>query len=288
MVCCQFCQWKTIETNALERSKLIDNVPSEDGLRCSKCNRFACRICLGLISQRIIESGVKDDRWTMYVRSYLTDDVFDSQGFIGSCCEFDFYHSYNRNVRTSNTKPSNTIKPSNAIKPSHTINPSIELLSGHNDCNTNNMKCNMSKRRRGPRKRKSKTKRNNQYHLDGHLYLPELNLLIDSPFNSVDIHGFASIDKWMPGLWHCVLSEKSAKEAMEHNVTPVSLETVINPTKGFIMIDNPFDITKQLQVNETQKLIHTIVTKYSILYIVSKLLDVHVCSLTIICIRSTF
>lgn len=54
---------------------------------------------------------------------------------------------------------------------------------------------------------------------DGHLYLPEFSLILDSPFDCVDIHGFGGSEKLAP-VWHSVFSHKAAELFHQNKLTP--------------------------------------------------------------------
>lgn len=54
---------------------------------------------------------------------------------------------------------------------------------------------------------------------DGHLYLPEFAIIIDSPFDCVDVHGLGG-SKLLPAVWHCVFSHMAAEAFFVANVCP--------------------------------------------------------------------
>lgn len=289
---CQYCSWKTIESKSIdkEKAKLYDFEQGNEGLHCIVCNNFACDTCLLMLCERIEANGPVDDKWTMYVRAYLSNSSFDKSSFVGSCCEFNF--CYNDTINTSSstvvdsspqpslkpslkpsTKPSTktpspkpsfkpslvtTLKPPSAkpsSKPSSkpllkpppkpSSNESNNRISSIQICHKRKNDRNL---RRGARKRKKKNECDNKFDLDGHLFIPELHLLIDTPFDCIDIHGFAKIDVTMPGLWHCVLSEQCVIEAKKYNVQPIDIDEVITPTRGFIILEDPVDKEKTIEV----------------------------------------
>lgn len=59
----------------------------------------------------------------------------------------------------------------------------------------------------------------NETRYDGHLYLPEFSLIIDSPFECVDVHGLGG-SAILPPVWHCVFSHKASESFHLANVIP--------------------------------------------------------------------
>lgn len=59
---------------------------------------------------------------------------------------------------------------------------------------------------------------NCEMYLDGYLHLPEYDLLIDSPFHCVDVHGLGACydndqnEKHFDGAYHCVISHECARK----------------------------------------------------------------------------
>jgi hypothetical protein len=71
-------------------------------------------------------------------------------------------------------------------------------------------------------KKKSEVKKDGNMKLDGSLFLPEFNLLINSPIGDggpIDVHGMGK-DKFLPGEVHCVINPVLARQLFKHNITP--------------------------------------------------------------------
>ena len=82
---------------------------------------------------------------------------------------------------------------------------------------------------------------------DGHLYLPEFSILIDSPFNCVDVHGLGGSKK-LQAVWHCVLSHKAA-EAMYSNNVNIPCFTDVDQRIVDVVILSPYaDVTIKVRL----------------------------------------
>jgi hypothetical protein len=86
----------------------------------------------------------------------------------------------------------------------------------------------------------------NHTRYDGHLYLPEFSLLIDSPFDCVDVHGFGGKKKLAP-VWHCVVSHKAA-EAYHSNDVVVPLFENDNGRILQLEVPSPYDTNENIKV----------------------------------------
>ena len=53
---------------------------------------------------------------------------------------------------------------------------------------------------------------------DGYIYYPEFELLCNSPFDTIDVHGLASADTQNNGVWHCVPSRESCIRYKKNNI----------------------------------------------------------------------
>ena len=87
---------------------------------------------------------------------------------------------------------------------------------------------------------------------DGHLYLPEFSLLIDSPFNCVDLHGLGSSDDLLPAVWHCVISHRAAESFHSNDVVPNGARASFIDELGKIMVievPSPYRIGDKLKVS---------------------------------------
>lgn len=82
---------------------------------------------------------------------------------------------------------------------------------------------------------------------DGHLYLPEFSLFIDSPFDCVDVHGFGGSKKVKPA-WHCVVSHKSAEAYYSNNVV-LSPFATRDTFVRFVEIPSPYSSDLKLKVS---------------------------------------
>jgi hypothetical protein len=58
-----------------------------------------------------------------------------------------------------------------------------------------------------------------QTRFDGHLYLPQFAIMIDSPFDCVDVHGLGG-NKSLPVVWHCVFSHTASEMYHANDVVP--------------------------------------------------------------------
>jgi hypothetical protein len=54
---------------------------------------------------------------------------------------------------------------------------------------------------------------------DGHLYLPQFSILIDSPMDCVDLHALGG-NNLVEAVWHCVVSDKAAERFAKDQVQP--------------------------------------------------------------------
>ena len=85
---CLLCSDKTFEKKSIDgKKKLVsaNNQFDREGLRCSQCQRFACKECVTSFVKKAGKHG-KNDHWCSVVKQYLIDDKQPEQ-FMGHCCE---------------------------------------------------------------------------------------------------------------------------------------------------------------------------------------------------------
>ena len=124
---------------------IFDSSMCVEKLKCAKCFRSSCIICLKLIIDQIKKEDY--DPWCYIVKLFINEKIIPFN-FIGHCCE---------------------------------ISNSMQGL-------------------------KSTSNKSGKKQFDGWLFLPQLNLLIDSPLHgNINIHGFGKGDKMIPPLIHGVI-----------------------------------------------------------------------------------
>ena len=86
---CTFCSKHAIKQKSLDKRKnaiFYDFTPSSSGLTCSRCNRFACSLCLKSIIKRANKEKLSDS-WSEAVQFFLKKRRVP-KGFVGHCCEW--------------------------------------------------------------------------------------------------------------------------------------------------------------------------------------------------------
>jgi hypothetical protein len=81
---CISCHKSTVERNRVDKIKFVYCKTTASGLRCSKCNRFVCRICY----QWMIKQCPKQyhDPWCKQVLRFLKTGTI-MRPFLGQCCK---------------------------------------------------------------------------------------------------------------------------------------------------------------------------------------------------------
>jgi hypothetical protein len=96
------------------------------------------------------------------------------------------------------------------------------------------------------RREEKKTAPPQETRYDGHLYLPEFSLMIDSPFDCVDVHGFGG-NKMVSPVVHCVVSHSAAEVFFAANVVLTELKNDNEQVK-FVEVDSPYSANLKLKV----------------------------------------